>query len=140
MKVTVEWKGNMLFKGVGANGTAFMDTSAQFNGQGSFPSPKEFILFGLAGCTAMDVVSIMKKMKQDVRRFEVDVDAPVSKEEPAVFESYKIIYKLWGIALEKEKAEKAVTLSQEKYCGVSATLAKSGPVTYEIQLFEGDGK
>lgn len=140
MKVTVEWKGNMLFKGVGARGSAFMDTVKQFNGQESFPSPKEFILFGLAGCTAMDVISILKKMKQEVYAFDIDVDAPVTEEEPHPFTSYKIIYKLWGKGLEKEKVEKAVVLSQEKYCGVSATLAKSGPVSWEIHLFEGEKK
>ena len=97
-------------------------------------TPKKLTLVSLAGCTAMDIVSLLEKMRQEITAVEVAVEAPVTDEHPRTYTAMKIIYTLRGPNLDREKVEKAVALSKEKYCGVSALLAKAVPITYEIVL------
>jgi putative redox protein len=109
-----------------------MDTVQEVGGQDSSLTPKEMILSGLGGCTGMDTISILKKMKNIPEKFEIEVKAETEEEFPKEFKSFKIIYKFWGKDLDKKKVEKAVNLSQDKYCGVSETLKKGAELNYEI--------
>jgi len=134
MKVITEWKGNMLFKAHGGNGYALMDSSRELGGQETAPSPKEMILAGLAGCTGMDVVSILRKMRALPEKMDIVVEASLDSEFPKPFTSFLIIFRFWGEELDKGKIEKAVKLSHEKYCGVSATLSQAAPIDIKIEL------
>lgn len=113
-----------------------IDAAEQFGGQDKGPKPKGLTLTALAGCTAMDVISILRKMKVEPDDFSVEAEADVSDEHPMVFKTIKLVYRLKGKDLPREKVEKAVNLSQERYCGVSAMLQKAAPVTYEIIIEE----
>ncbi len=137
MKVNAQWHGNMLFSVTGKNGRyALMDASESSGGQGAAPSPKEVFLGGLAGCTGMDVVSILKKMRIVPESFEIEVEGELAAEHPQRFVDYHIIYVFRGAGLEEhaEKLEKAVKLSQERYCGISATLEAAAALDYSVRI------
>lgn len=95
--------------------------------------PKELLLMGLAGCTAMDVASILKKMHINFSNFSVTAEAKLTDEHPKVFKSIKIHYKISG-NVDKDKLEKAIKLSQDCYCGVSAMLKKAAPISYTYEI------
>lgn len=97
-----------------------MDTTADDGGNDSGPSPKRLMLASLAGCTGMDVVSILEKMKVAFSNFSMDVDAQVTDEHPKYYNKVKLTYSIKLDVADRPKMEKAVALSQDKYCGVSA--------------------
>jgi putative redox protein len=92
------------------------------------------MLVALAGCTAMDVVSILAKMRVDLENFNVKVEGEQSEEQPVHYTSMHIIYEFWGKDLPVEKLEKAINLSHERYCGVSAVYRKAMPVTHSMMV------
>ncbi len=100
------------------------------------PRPKPLILVALAGCTGMDVIAILKKMKVNPDYFNVDVKGEVTEEHPKQFSSMHIVYEFRGKDLPLDKLQKAIDLSQEKYCGVSAMLKKAMPITSEIRILD----
>jgi putative redox protein len=132
MEAKVVWKSEMAFESHQNNHRIMLDADSRFGGQDQGPRPKTLVLSGLAGCTAMDVISILNKMKVKPEAFEVQVDADVTEEHPKVFSRIHVKYYFRGQDLPPDKLEKAVNLSQEKYCGVSAMLAKVCTLTYEI--------
>jgi len=105
-------------------------------GDDSGPSPKKILLAGLAGCTGMDVVSLLKKMKVSYTSFEMDIEADLTEEHPKVYSEIRLIYRFTGENLNRGKIEKSIKLSQEKYCGVSAMLRKNCPIIYSIEYQE----
>jgi putative redox protein len=109
-----------------------VDADAEFGGKDRGPRPKPLLLAALAGCTGMDVASIVGKMRMPFDSFEVEVDGELGKDHPHVYTSIHIRYVFKGGALDRDKIEKAVKLSREKYCGVSAMLEKACSVTHEI--------
>jgi len=117
------------------NHTVRIDTAGLL-GDDSGPSPKKILLSALAGCTGMDVVSLLKKMRVSFTDFEMDIDADLTEEHPKVYSEIRILYRVFGTQLNKDKVKKAVDLSQEKYCGVSAMLEKNSPITYNIEYIE----
>ncbi len=99
------------------------------------PAPMEAFLMSLGGCTGMDVVAILMKMKQPPRKFEIEIEGERAQEHPKVYTKVHIRYHLWGV--EYDKAKKAVELSQNRYCPVSAMLRRSGAeLTYEVIVEE----
>lgn len=133
MKTTVLWKDGMTFDGLVGNHTVPMDTKAPL-GQDTGASPKELVAMGLGGCTAMDVIALLKKYKQPPQSFKVDVEIQASTgAHPIVFEKAILSYIVDG-AVDPEKLMEAVKLSQTKYCGVSAMLSESFPIEYRIIL------
>ncbi len=131
-KVNTVWKEKMAFESQLGNHTVRMDTAPEL-GDDSGPSPKQLVLAGLAGCTGMDVVSLLKKMRVDYTSFEIDIEADLTEEHPIVFSEIRIRYLIAGKNLDHTKVEKAVNLSQERYCGVSAMLKKNSPINYSIE-------
>jgi putative redox protein len=113
-----------------------IDAGADVGGQNRGPRPKGLLLTSLAGCTAMDVISILRKMKIEPESFSVEARAEVTDDHPKVFEKIRITYALKGKGIAREKVEKAVQLSQDKYCGVSAMLKKAAPIEYDIVIDE----
>ena len=136
MKHTVKtsWLGNMKFDALVSGHHVTMDALPEVGGNNEGPRPKELMLASLAGCTGMDVVSILKKMRVEPEQFDIEVDAPLSEEHPKHYTSMHITYIFRGQDLDMEKLKKAIDLSQERYCGVSAAYRKGMEITYEIRI------
>lgn len=113
--------------------TIVMDATEKVGGQNLGPTPKPLLMASLGGCTAMDVISLAKKMRQEVESFEIEMEADLTEEHPMRYTDIKMIYKFKGNNLNREKLEKAVSLSQNRYCGVSATL-DSVNLTFEVVI------
>ncbi len=133
--VNTRWKGNMAFDSQIDTHTLRIDAPKEI-GRDSGPSPKKLLLSSLAGCTGMDVVSLLQKMRINFTDFEILIDADLTTEHPKVYSEIRMVYKIFGSDLNKEKIQKAVDLSQEKYCGVSAMLKKNSPIKYSVELVE----
>ncbi len=131
-KVNTVWKEKMAFDSQLGNHSVRMDTTPEM-GDDSGPSPKQLVLAGLAGCTGMDVVSLLKKMRVDYTGFEIDIEADLTEEHPIVFSEIRMKYLVSGKDIDHSKVEKAINLSQDRYCGVSAMLKKNSPITYSIE-------
>jgi putative redox protein len=132
--VNTSWAGNMKFDTEVSGHHIILDASKEVGGENAGPRPKELMLSALAGCTGMDVISILKKMKVEPEYFNIKIEADLTEEHPKVYSKLNIIYQFKGKDLDKEKLQKAIELSQEKYCGVSAMYKKAMDVTYEIIL------
>lgn len=133
-EISISWKEGMAFE-ADVNGHKMMlDAGEQHGGKNLGPRPKPLMLVALAGCTAMDVVSILSKMRVEPENFDVKVEGETSPsdEQPVYYTSMHIIYEFWGKDLPMEKLEKAISLSQERYCGVSAVYRKAMPITHSV--------
>lgn len=131
MRTEVTWQGGMRFS---ADGRWVMDSTPEHGGTGTGPTPMETVLLALAGCTGMDVVSILRKMRAPLADLRIEVEAERAREHPRVFTAIHLRYHLNGEGLKPEQAVRAVGLSQEKYCSVSAMLRASARLTYEVVL------
>lgn len=133
----VTWTNGMQFVGESdSNHGIVLDTVPAVGGHESGIKPFELFLIGLAGCTAMDTISILKKKRQNVVRFAVDVGAERSDEHPKVYTKIHVHYKVEGYNLKEDAVHRAVELSEETYCPAYATLKKSTPITNEIEIIE----
>ena len=132
--VNVEWLENMAFKAVVNGHEIVIDAGDQVGGKNRGPRPKPFMLASLAGCTGMDVVSILKKMRIELDYFNVVVEGELTEEHPKHFIKMHVIYEFRGKDLPMAKLEKAIDLSEERYCGVSATYKQSMEMTSEIKI------
>lgn len=133
-KVNTKWVEKMQFDSTLGEHHIILDASQEVGGENKGARPKELMLASIAGCTGMDVISILNKMKVNVESFEIDVEAEVTEEHPKHYTSMHLIYKFKGKELEYDKLKKAIDLSQDKYCGVSAVYRKAMQLTYEIQI------
>ncbi len=137
MNAVVSYSDNMTFIGKSdSNHSIIMDTSKSIGGGESAAKPIELILIGLGGCTGVDVVSILKKMKVKFDKFEVNIEAQQAEDFPKIFNKIHIEYIFYGKDLKKKSLERAIKLSQEKYCSVSAILRKSSDLTYSYKINE----
>ena len=134
--INVKWNGKMAFETTLQGHTLLMDAGLENGGDDSGPRPKSLILSSLAGCTGMDVVSLLAKMRIDVEEFELIVEADIEKDHPKYYNRINVIYQFKGTNLPLEKLQKAVDLSFDKYCGVIGLLKKAIPVTTEIRIVE----
>jgi putative redox protein len=133
-KVITNWKQKMQFDAVVNGHHILMDAVPEAGGEDRGPRPKELMLAALAGCTGIDVVSILNKMRVNYDSFDIEIEADVTEEHPKHYHKMHIIYLFSGNELDPEKLKKAVDLSQERYCGVSAVYKKSMDLTYEIKI------
>lgn len=132
--IQAKLKDNMAFE-MKLDGHNFItDASKEIGGSDLGPRPKQLLLAGLIGCTGMDVMSILKKMKVEIKDLDIKVESDNTTEHPKVYENIHLIYFFKGDNLPEDKIKKAVELSQERYCGVSAMLKKATNVTYEIKM------
>ncbi|MBN1790131.1 MAG: OsmC family protein [Bacteroidales bacterium] len=134
--INVKWTGDMAFEAVVDEHRIVMDAKPEVGGKNSGPRPKPLLMVSLAGCTGMDVISILRKMKVEVTGFYMRVIAELTEDHPKRYTAIKLIYEFSGINLPADKLQRAVELSQEKYCGVSATLKDSCEISYEIKINE----
>lgn len=132
--INTRWIGNMAFETEINGHKIIMDASPEVGGENLGPRPKPFMLSALAGCTGMDVISILKKMQVEVDTFNVIVEGDLTEEIPKHFSKMHVIYEFTGKDLPLEKLKKAVALSEERYCGVEAVYRKAMEVTSEIRI------
>ncbi|MDK2978954.1 MAG: putative redox protein [Bacteroidales bacterium] len=132
--LNLNWKKGMAFETELNGHKIVIDADEAVGGNDLGPRPKPLMLLALAGCTGMDVVSILKKMRVELDDFNVEVVANVTDEHPKHYDEMKVIYKFWGKDLPEDKINKAVNLSQERYCGVSFVYRKYIKMSIEIQI------
>lgn len=117
-----------------SNHFVVMDASKKVGGEESAVKPIELILIGLGGCTGVDVVSILSKMRAPLEKLEILINAEQSDDFPKVFTKIHIDYTFYGQGLKNEQVERAVNLSKEKYCSVSAMLSKSAEISHSYKI------
>ncbi len=141
MKAGVNWIAGMQFEGNAGNQKVKLDSKPPL-GKGEGMTPKELVALGLGSCTAMDVVALLRKYKQTVETFRVEVETNLTQQHPAVFADVQLAFHVTG-NIEPDKLKEAIALSQTKYCGVSAMIAKTAPISYKVMLNDveiGDGQ
>ena len=117
--VTTKWLGGMAFESDNPSGhTLKIDVDTENGGENSGLRPKALMLSSLAGCSGLDIASLMKKMKLEVRAFEIQTEANLTDEHPKFYDAVTISYHFFGINLVEDKLQKTVDLSVERYCGV----------------------
>ncbi len=130
----ITWQGGYKFAVQAPGGHQMVIDSPRGTDEG--PGPMDLILVALAGCTGMDVVSILEKQRQPVTGVEVVARAERAEEHPRVYTGYEIVYIVHGPGVDRKAVERAVELSESKYCSVGAMLRKAAPIHHTIQLDE----
>ncbi|MGB9599387.1 MAG: OsmC family protein [Myxococcota bacterium] len=134
MAFKVTWKKDMLFEGESPEGhKVMMDTSKEHGGSDSAAAPMQLVLLALGGCTGMDVIAILRKMKNIPEEFYMEIESERAPEHPKVYKKTNIKYVFVG-DLKEENVKKAIELSQTKYCSVSAILRGVGEVNYSYEI------
>ncbi len=122
---------------VDVNNHKFMiDAVESVGGKNKGPRPKPLVLAALGGCTGMDVISMLRKMRSEPTYFNIAVSADSTEEHPKYYNKIHITYSFKGDNLDMAKLEKAVNMSQDRYCGVTAMLGKAAEITHEILILE----
>lgn len=135
MKTRVKWLDNMSFVGESGSGHSIvMDGPPEFGGRNLGVRPMEMLLLGLGGCASFDVVSMLKKSKQDLIDCEVEITAERAETEPKVFTKIHLHFVITGKELSDKKVKRAIELSAEKYCSASIMLGKTANVTHDYEL------
>lgn len=136
-KIVANWNTDLNFTTIGPGGELVVDGSDLEEGkQSKGLKPKALMLSSLAGCTGMDVVSLLKKMRAEVDKFKIEVYGELTDEHPKYYHKVKVVYKFYSKSFKKDKIEKAVKLSEERYCGVIEMFRQFAKITIEIQYFE----
>ena len=137
MKATANWKQGMTFLGSADSGHVVqMDAVVSLSGSNTGVRPMEMIAMGLAGCAAMDVISILQKKRQQVTHFDVQVDADISKDHPKVFTRAVITFVVVGKSIEEDAVLRSIELSATKYCPVHAMLEQAFPIDMHYEIYE----
>jgi putative redox protein len=132
--INVKWMGDMAFEAAIREHRVLMDANEDSGGHNKGPRPKPLLMASLAGCTGMDVMSILKKMKVEATGLNIRVEGIIAEEHPKIYIAMHLIYEFTGENLPMDRLIRAIELSQEKYCGVSLSLQKAMPVTWEIKI------
>ncbi len=138
---TVIWRDDMTFDGYGStwpDGVIRFDADEAVGGHDQGFRPLEMLLVGLAGCTAMDVISILGKKKQDVTAFEVVVEGIQVEEHPQYFGEIELVFRVTGRDVQAAAVARAIELSEEKYCGASAMLKAKARLTTRYEIFQAE--
>ncbi len=137
MKATVKWLDNMSFVGESGSGHSIvMDGPPEDGGRNLGVRPMEMVLMGMGGCTAFDVVLILKRGRQDITDCHVELEAERASEVPKVFTKIHAHYVIKGKGLDAKKVERAVSMTAEKYCSVSIMLAETVEITHDFEIIE----
>ena len=132
--ITSAWSGGRQFVHRSATGHALVtDTPVEAGGANSAPTPMELVIMGLAGCTGVDMVSILEGMRQPLRALDITAEYERADDHPRVFTRVELRYRLYG-DLDRTKVDRAVALSQDKYCSVSAMLAVKVAITHTVEI------
>ena len=137
MNISVNWVDGLLMVGKSDSGhTITMDGPPESGGENLGVRPMEILLLGVAGCTMIDVVTTLKKMRQDLSHLETKIYAERATDHPKVFTDIHIQFILKGQNLDEKKVDKAITLSAEKYCSASIMLGETATITHDFQIIE----
>ena len=135
INANLKWTGKRQLVGVGlVSGHSIVLDQARDNGDDTGMRPTEALLISVAGCTAVDMVNILTKMKIDLTRCEIDIEGEQAEDYPKYFHTIRLKYKLSGEGLTMKKAEKAVSLSMNKYCAISQSLKGRAEFKTEIEI------
>jgi len=135
MKTRVKWLDNMSFVGESASGhSVVMDGPPEAGGRNLGIRPMEMLLLGIGGCSSFDVVSILKKARQNIQNCEVEIEAERADTEPKVFIKIHLHFVISGHELNENRVEKAVSLSADKYCSASIMLGKTADITHSFEI------
>ena len=137
MNLSVNWVDGMLMVGKSHSGHSItMDGPTEIGGENLGVRPMEMLLLGVAGCTMIDVVTTLKKMRQNLTHCETKISAERADEHPKVFTDIHIHFIVQGKDLDSKKVDKAITLSAEKYCSASIILGKTANITHDFEVIE----
>ncbi|MCK5001583.1 MAG: OsmC family protein [Gammaproteobacteria bacterium] len=137
MKATVKWLDHMSFVGESGSGhSVVMDGPPDDGGRNLGVRPMEMVLLGMGGCTAFDVVHILKRARQNIVDCHVEMEAERATDIPKVFTKIHAHYVIKGKDLDAKKVERAITMTAEKYCSVSIMLATSVEITHDFEIIE----
>ena len=137
MNISVNWVDGLLMVGKSDSGhTITMDGPPESGGENLGVRPMEMLLLGVAGCTMIDVVTTLKKMRQDLSHLETKINAVRATNHPKVFTDIHIQFILKGQNLDEKKVDKAITLSAEKYCSASIMLGETATITHDFEVVE----
>ena len=137
MNISVNWVDGLLMVGKSDSGhTITMDGPPESGGENLGVRPMEMLLIGVAGCTMIDVVTTLKKMRQDLSHLETKINAERATDHPKVFTDIHIQFILKGQNLDEKKVDKAITLSAEKYCSASIMLGETATITHDFEVVE----
>jgi putative redox protein len=135
MKARIKWLDHMSFVGESGSGhSVVMDASPDDGGRNLGVRPMEMVLLGLGGCTAIDVMLILQKARQQVEDCSVEISAERAPEVPKVFTKIHLHYRVEGRDLSAKQVERAISLSAEKYCSVTKMLEKTAQITHDFEL------
>ena len=132
-QATIQWRGDMKFDAITEEGYTFTIDGSRKEGVGAM----DLLLYGLAGCTGIDVVIILKKQRQPVEDVQVKVTGQRASEHPKVYTDIHIEYLVTG-NIKPEKVERAIQLSEEKFCSASAMLGKTAKITHSYRIISPD--
>jgi putative redox protein len=132
--VNLKWMSDLAFEAAIDGHKIIVDAKPEVGGSDKGPRPKPLMMVALAGCTGIDVASLLKKMRIDVDEFNVKVEGDITEEHPKHFTGMHITYEFKGKDLPPDKLERAVELSQNRYCGVTDSYRKAMKLTYEIKI------
>jgi putative redox protein len=135
-EVETVWSDGMSFTSTVNGHEITVDATTELGGNDRGPRPKPLLLTALTGCTGMDVVAILAKMQVEIDEFRITAKADLAEAHPKVYSRIEMLYEFRGTNLPKSKIRKAVELSQEKYCAVSAMLRETCPLSYDITYIE----
>lgn len=135
-QISIDWTDGMSFKSNVNGHEIILDAGEEVGGKNRGPRPKPLMLLALAGCTGMDVISILKKMRVELKDFRVTTDANVTEDHPKHYNEITIYYEFWGDNLPKDKIEKAIKLSEDQYCGVSHVYKQAMKINTEIIIHQ----
>lgn len=139
MKVRIKWAGEASFEAVTGSGhKIIMDGAQEYGGLDKGARPMEMLLVGLGGCTSFDVVLILKRSRQDVRDCVTEISAERAETDPKVFTKIHIKFVVTGKRLDPTRVERAVKLSEKRFCSASIMLGKTAEITHEIEIVEVD--
>ena len=137
MNISVNWVDGLLMVGKSDSGhTITMDGPPESGGENLGVRPMEMLLLGVAGCTMIDVVTTLKKMRQDLSHLETKINAERATDHPKVFTDIHIRFVVKGKDLDPKKVDKAITLSAEKYCSASIMLGETATITHDFEVVE----
>lgn len=137
MKARVKWIEGVAFIGESETGHAFvMDGAPEGGGRNLGPRPMEVVLLGTGGCTAYDVVAILRKARQQISDCAIEIDAERAATDPKVFTRIHFHFVVKGRGLQRQHVERAIHLSAEKYCSASIMLGKTAEMTHDFELVE----
>lgn len=141
MDATVLWHGGLTFTGTADSGfTVSLGADPGVGGENDGFRPMELMAVSLAGCTAMDVISILQKKRQEITAFEVKVRAERAEEHPKVFLGAVIEYEVTGRGVQESALRRSIELSAERYCPAQGMLARVMPIQLDYRIFEGESK